>query len=98
MERPPAVVLYLIALSVVPQISAGQGAAPNWPAEWVSGWKATPVDCRPLQIVHGLTPQQVTPEILARTIAAGLGGFVCNVSFDGYLMSEGHWFELAQAL
>ncbi|HSW46624.1 MAG TPA: hypothetical protein VLM89_13760 [Phycisphaerae bacterium] len=96
--------LYLTAICVVTSSVAGLAEPADsqpscdWPADWQSAWADPPVDCRPLQIVHSLTPEQASPEALAKVKAAGLGGFVCNVNFDGYVTSEKRWGELEQIL
>ncbi len=68
------------------------------PSQWLGDWDHPPVDCRPLQIVHGVPPQQATPEAMARLKDLGLGGIVCNVAFGEYLRSEENWRILAQAV
>jgi hypothetical protein len=51
-----------------------------------------------MQIVHGLAPQQASQAGLTVFKDLGLGGIVCNVSFDRYLQSEDHWNTLTQAV
>ncbi len=53
---------------------------------------------RPLQIVHGLSPEQARPEALAKWKDLGLGGIVCNVHFREYMRSEARWKTLVAAV
>ena len=68
------------------------------PAEWLAAWSAPPAELRPLQIVHGLPPQQATPEAMTELKELGLGGIVCNVNFNQYLRSQEHWQTLINAV
>jgi hypothetical protein len=79
--------------------AAGKGvSASRLPGEWLAAWKNPPAECRPLQIVHGLPPSQATPEAMEKLKALGLGGIVCNVSFERYLRHEPHWGTLIEAV
>jgi len=68
------------------------------PVEWLAAWSAPPAELRPLQIVHGLPPGQATPEAMTELKELGLGGIVCNVSFNQYLRSQEHWQTLINAV
>ncbi len=68
------------------------------PDSWLPDWSHPPVQCRPLQIVHGVPAQQATPEAMAKLKDLGLGGIVCNVAFGEYLRSEANWRALEQAV
>jgi len=35
---------------------------PDWPEAWRAAWADPPAELRPLQIVHGIPPEQATPE------------------------------------
>ncbi len=93
--------LFVVPL-VLAIVSAGAalagGASPQMPAEWRSAWNDPPADCRPLQIVHALPLSQANPEAMRKLKDLGLGGIVCNVSFDRYLRHEPHWRTLIDAV
>ena len=57
-------------------------------------WNDPPVELRPLQIVHGLSPENATVEALRKWRELGLGGLVCNVDFKEYMRSEEKWKTL----
>jgi hypothetical protein len=65
---------------------------------WQSSWQDPPVEFRPLQITHGLTPEQATHESLAKWKELGMGGIVCNVPFAEYMRSEAKWKTLVDAI
>jgi hypothetical protein len=67
-------------------------------ADWVSAWTEPPAECRPLQIVHGIPAAQATPAAMEKLRGLGLGGIVCNVNFDKYLVSQAHWDTLVRAV
>lgn len=79
-------------------LSAPTLNAVELPESWLSDWSKPPVQCRPLQIVHGLPAKQATPEAMAKLKDLGLGGIVCNVAFGEYLRSEANWEVLEQAV
>jgi hypothetical protein len=68
------------------------------PVDWASAWSEPPADCRPLQIVHGVPAAQATPAAMEKLKGLGLGGIVCNVNFDKYLVSQTHWDTLVRAV
>ena len=68
------------------------------PEDWISAWSEPPVECRPLQIVHGIPPAQATPSAMKKLKELGLGGIVCNVNFNKYLVSQAHWDTLVRAV
>jgi len=68
------------------------------PVDWVSAWSDPPVECRPLQILHGVPAAKATPEAMKKLKESGLGGIVCNVDFKNYLVSEDHWDNLIRAV
>ena len=68
------------------------------PSDWMQAWSDPGSKLRPMQIVHGLAPQQASQAGLAIFNNLGLGGIVCNVNFDRYMQSEDHWNTLAQAV
>jgi hypothetical protein len=68
------------------------------PDRWLRDWTYPPVECRPLQIMHGVPPQQATPEAMRQLKDLGLGGIVCNVSFGEYLRSDAHWRTMTQVV
>jgi len=86
-----------IAFAVV-AVSAFSAAAKDLPAEWLAAWREPGAELRPLQIVHGVPAAQATTEAMTRLKELGLGGIVCNVSFDKYLVSETHWQTLVKAV
>jgi hypothetical protein len=73
-------------------------ASVDLPRRWLREWSDPPVECRPLQIVHGVPPQQASPEAMRQLKELGLGGIVCNVSFGEYLRSEAHWHTMVEAV
>lgn len=68
------------------------------PANWMAVWSDPPMQCRPMQIVHGIPPAQATPAAMKKLKELGLGGIVCNVNFDKYLLSQMHWDTLIHAV
>jgi hypothetical protein len=67
-------------------------------ADWVSGWSDPPMEFRPLQIVHGVPAARATPAAMKKFKELGLGGIVCNVNFNKYLVSQTHWDTLVLAV
>ena len=65
---------------------------------WRDVWDDPPAPLRPLQIVHGVPPSGATPEALGRWKKLGLGGVVCNVSWNQYLQSETHFKTLSDVV
>ena len=65
------------------------------PGKWMNLWSKPSVDCRPLQIVHG---QDIRKEAAYFKDSCGLGGVVCNVSFDNYLCSEENWQKFTEGV
>ena len=80
------------------QTSEQPQSDPGLAPQWVSDWADPSAELRPLQIVHGIPSSQATPEAMATLKNLGLGGIVCNVSFDQYLTSETHWNTLVKAV
>lgn len=76
----------------------GERAAPELPKGWLAAWNSPPAELRPLQIVHGLAPNQATVEGMEKLKELGLGGIVCNVNFNQYMRSEEHWKTLVNAV
>ncbi|MBP8130793.1 MAG: hypothetical protein KA184_14540 [Candidatus Hydrogenedentes bacterium] len=74
------------------------GIEVDWPEAWRAAWENPPAVLRPLQIVHGMPPEQATREHVKSYLEAGLGGIVCNVSFKEYLKSEDHWNTLVKTV
>jgi hypothetical protein len=66
--------------------------------KWWAAWSEPPVECRPLQILHGVPRGQATAAAMKKLKELGLGGIVCNVDFKNYLVSEDHWDNLIQAV
>jgi len=87
----------VVAVAVV-MLYAPTLHAVELPESWLSDWSNPPVQCRPLQIVHGVPAKQATPEAMAKLKDLGLGGIVCNVAFGEYLRSEANWEVLEQAV
>ena len=75
-----------------------QQLSPGLEADWESAWSEPPVECRPLQILHGLPRGQATAAAMKKLKESGLGGIVCNVDFKNYLVSEDHWDNLIRAV
>ena len=76
----------------------GVNSSATMPSEWMQAWSDPGSKLRPMQIVHGLAPNQASQAGMAIFKNLGLGGIVCNVSFDRYMQSEDHWNTLAQAV
>ena len=68
------------------------------PTQWIQQWADPPIELRPLQIVHGMPPSRATTEAMTALKDLGLGGIVCNVSFDQYLVSKTHWETLVKVV
>jgi hypothetical protein len=88
----------VFAAFVIAGLSSNGLAANDLPSAWLKAWREPDVELRPLQIVHGLPPDQATPAAMTQLKDLGLGGIVCNVSFDDYLKSERHWETLTGAV
>jgi len=67
-------------------------------ADWLSAWSEPPVECRPLQILHGIPRGQATAAAMKKLKESGLGGIVCNVDFKNYMVSEDNWDNLIRAV
>ena len=82
------------------EIDSGEGlnSSAAMPSGWMQAWSDPGSKLRPMQIVHGLAPNQASQAGLTVFKDLGLGGIVCNVSFDRYLQSEENWNTLAQAV
>ena len=103
-----ALITLLVAIALLPiriclagtEVDSGEGvnSSAAMPPEWMQAWSDPGSKLRPMQIVHGLAPQQASQAGLTIFKDLGLGGIVCNVSFDRYLQSEDHWNTLAQAV
>jgi hypothetical protein len=68
------------------------------PAEWAVAWSDPTSELRPLQILHGIAPKQATPAGMKALKELGLGGIVCNVDFDKYMVSEARWETLIRGV
>jgi len=66
--------------------------------KWWVAWSDPPVECRPMQILHGVPQGQATAAAMKKLKESGLGGIVCNVDFKNYLVSEDHWDNLIRAV
>jgi hypothetical protein len=96
-----ALIALLVVITLIPIRSyAGEGvnSSAAMPTEWMQAWSDPGSKLRPMQIVHGLAPLQASPAGLEVFKDLGLGGIVCNVSFDHYMQSENHWNTLARAV
>ena len=103
-----ALITLLIVIGLLPvrfclagtEIDSGESvnSSETIPHEWMQAWSDPGSKLRPMQIVHGLAPQQASQAGLTIFKDLGLGGIVCNVSFDRYLQSEENWRTLAQAV
>jgi len=103
-----ALITLLIVIGLLPvrfclagtEIDSGESlnSSTAMPPEWMQAWSDPGSKLRPMQIVHGLAPQQASQAGLTIFKDLGLGGIVCNVSFDRYLQSEENWRTLAQAV
>lgn len=67
-------------------------------ADWEAAWSEPPVECRPLQILHGVPRGQATAAAMKKLNESGLGGIVCNVDFKNYMVSEENWDNLIRAV
>ena len=66
---------------------------------WSDAWNSPPVECRPLQIVHGWFAQQSNLDQQAAHLKnCGLGGIVCNVHGKNYLRDEDQWTKFVAAV
>jgi len=103
-----ALITLLVVITLLParfclagtEIDSGESvnSSAAMPSEWMQAWSDPGCELRPMQIVHGLAPQQASQEGMAFFKNLGLGGIVCNVSFDRYMQSEDHWKTLAEAV
>jgi len=103
-----ALITLLIVIALLPvrvclagtEVDPGEAenSSSAMPSEWMQAWSDPGSKLRPMQIVHGLAPQQASQAGLAVFKDLGLGGIVCNVSFDRYMQSEDHWKTLVQAV
>jgi len=92
----PALVFLVVNLTFLQ--SAEPAVLAALPADWQKEWNSPPVECRPLQIVHGYLEGIANPQSMEVLKQIGLGGIVCNVSFDQYMTSEPHWQTLIQSV
>lgn len=86
------------ALTVDSAMAQETRPAPDWPAGWTAAWSAPGAELRPLQILHGVPKGQANPAAMAALKELGLGGIVCNVAFNDYLVSEPNWATLVKAI
>ncbi|MHC4890082.1 MAG: hypothetical protein ACYTEO_11550, partial [Planctomycetota bacterium] len=68
------------------------------PAEWALAWSNPTSELRPLQILHGIPAKQATPAGMKMLKELGLGGIVCNVDFNKYMVSVARWETLIQGV
>ncbi|NLT78301.1 MAG: hypothetical protein GXX98_17410 [Planctomycetes bacterium] len=101
-SRFGVVIVAVSLLTQVPVIAARNGseseAATSLPRPWLDDWHQPSVRLRPLQIVHGVPPEQATLDGMMGLKDLGLGGIVCNVAFGEYLRSERNWQVLVRAV
>lgn len=94
-----ALVLLCSLICVQAQKSAASiDDGPRLPSEWAAAWQNPGADLRPLQIVHGVPAQQADDAGMAALKDLGLGGIVCNVDFNQYMVSQAHWETLTTAV
>ncbi len=94
------VVIVFIAVLLVPGLGFASEATTTLdvPNAWLNDWHDLPAKLRPLQIVHGVPPQQASLQAMMQLKDLGLGGIVCNVAFNDYLRSEENWQVLVRAV
>ena len=68
------------------------------PTDWIAAWSEPAAELRPLQILHGVPAKQATTAGMLALKELGLGGIVCNVDFNEYMVSEAHWETLVRAV
>jgi hypothetical protein len=68
------------------------------PEKWEKEWRNPPISDRPLQIVHGIMQKRANLQGMKFYKDLGLGGIVCNVSFDKYMLSEENWKILIEGV
>jgi len=83
--------------ATAPKFKQGESSS-VLPAEWAAVWSDPTVELRPLQILHGIPARQATPAGMKTLKELGLGGIVCNVDFDKYMVSEAHWETLIRGV
>jgi len=92
------IAVLVVAACTAANSAAVEPAVSDLPSEWLQAWRSPGVELRPLQIVHGVRAPQATPEAMKRLKDVGLGGIVCNVAFDSYLLSEANWQTCVDAV
>ena len=80
-----------------PKFKQGKSSS-GLPVEWMAAWSDPTSELRPLQILHGIAARQATPAGMKTLKELGLGGIVCNVDFDKYMVSEAHWETLIRGV
>ncbi len=97
--------LHAACVAFLALASASQQASLGLPPAWYSAWSDPASEERPLLIVHGIETRHLTKPPKGRAAAGperwadlGLGGVVCNVSFNDYLVSDPAWRRLGAAL
>ena len=68
------------------------------PSDWIAAWSEPTAQLRPLQILHGVPAKQATFDGMMVLKELGLGGIVCNVDFNEYMVSDEHWKTLVRAV
>jgi len=68
------------------------------PTDWIAAWSEPTAELRPLQILHGVPVKQATTAGMLALKELGLGGIVCNVDFNEYMVSQAHWETLVRAV
>lgn len=66
--------------------------------EWLRRWQQPPMVDRPLQIIHAVSAARANPAGMRYYKNLGLGGVVCNVASDDYLVSDDNWKTLVAAV
>jgi hypothetical protein len=68
-------------------------------AGWEERFAQPPAETRILKIIHNWPdPPEAQDQLISRLRAQGLGGVVCNVSFEQYLESDTKWRAFARAV
>jgi hypothetical protein len=64
----------------------------------ISEWLNFRIDNGPIQIIHNIPEEKANMEGMSYYKNLGLGGIVCNISFDNYMLSEKNWENLTKGI
>ena len=95
MKHSHPVIFVLLFQGLCAAALSGRTALGGWEERFVR----PPADARILKIIHNWPDlPEAQNQLIGRLAAQGLGGVVCNVSFDQYLESDARWRAFVRAV